>query len=39
LKLIGIDSSKNGSEIVMSMYAFDGKEIKYLNENLIINVK
>lgn len=37
-KLIGVDHSKNGKEIIMSMYVFDGVQIKYLNENLTIKV-
>lgn len=38
-KVMGIDSSKNGKELIMSMYTYDGVEIKYLNENFVINVK
>ena len=39
LKLVGVDQTENGKEIVMCMYAFDGVSVKYLNDNLIISVK
>ena len=38
-KLIGIDSSFNGKELIMSMYTYNGSEIDYLNENVTIQVK
>ena len=38
LKVIGLESSKNGEELVLSMYVYDGTKIKYLSENLTINV-
>ena len=38
LKLVGVGENNNGKELVMCMYAFDGVKIKYLNENVVINV-
>lgn len=38
-KLIGIDPSFNGKELIMSMYTYNGREIDYLNENVTIQVK
>ena len=37
-KLIGISKEHNGREIVMSMYVFDGANVDYLNENLVISL-
>lgn len=38
-KLMGIDKESNGIEFIMCMYVFDGSEIKYLNKNLIVDIK
>ena len=38
IKLLGVGTDKNGVELTMSMYVYDGKSIAYLSEPLIINV-
>lgn len=38
LKLIGIGADKNGTELVMSMYVYDGEKISYLNDLLQISI-
>ncbi len=38
IKLLGVGTDKNGIELTMSMYVYDGKSIAYLNEPLTINV-
>ena len=39
VKVTGLDASKNGRELVMTMYVFDGKTISYLNDTVTINVQ
>lgn len=38
IKLLGVGTDKNGTELTMSMYVYDGKSIAYLSEPLTVNV-